>query len=106
MTDPNQYPPDYSLATYGWVTWLSWFGAISAYLARIRHKSISDFSIFAFLCEIVISSFAGLMVFYLCDWQGVDARLTAVYIAICSHFSTRAIFLLRKQVLGITSEDG
>lgn len=104
VQDPNHYPPDYSAATYAWVTWLSWFGAASAYLARMRGKSMSEFSLFAFVCEIVVSSFVGLVTFYLCDWQGIDPRLGAVSIAISAHFSTRAIFLMRRQILGSDDE--
>lgn len=105
MQEPNHYPPDYSLATYLWVAWLSWFGAASAYLARLRNRDAADVSVFSFACEVVISSFVGLMAFYLCDWQGMDPRLAAVTIAISAHFSTRAIFLMRKRILGVSDDE-
>lgn len=100
VVNEANYPPEYSVWTYLWVAWLSAFGAISAYLARMKNKSLSEFSVFAFICEIIISGFAGLVTFYLCDWKGIDSRLAAVSIAISSHFSTRAIFLMKKSLLG------
>ena len=105
VQDPNQYPPDYSLVTYLWVAWLSWFGAASAYLGRLRHRDAREFSVFAFACEVVISSFVGLLAFYLCDWQGMDSRLAAVTIGTSSHFSTRTIFLMRKRILGVSDDE-
>ena len=99
-------PPeaDYPLITLSWVFWLSWFGAISAYLIKVMHAGL-PWSITRLLAECVVSSFVGFVTFLFCDWQAFDPRLTAINIAVSAHFSTRAIFLFRNRFLSDKGDD-
>ncbi len=99
MIDGKQNLPDYSLLTYLWILWLSWWGAAAAYLGKIKGDGVSSFSLFTFFCEITISGFVGVITFFIGDWQELDPRLIAVSVAISGHFSTRALFLIRNKIL-------
>lgn len=46
--------------------------------------------------EIVISTFAGMVTFMLCEWAEVDKMLAAALIAISGHMGARAIILTEK----------
>lgn len=99
-TGGNKFPPDYDGNVYAWAVWLSWFGAISAYLVKLKSANGERFSFYALCSEVVIASFVGVVTLYVCDWQQLSGQLTAVSIAVNAHFSTRALFLLRKKWLG------
>lgn len=85
--------PDYQWSTYLWALWLSWWGAAAAYLQRIRTRGFAGFSIFAFLCEIVISGHVGILTLFLADWQKLVPPMIGFSIGVAGHFSTRAMFL-------------
>jgi hypothetical protein len=85
--------PTYPLGTYLWALWLSWWGAAAAYLQRIKGQGVKEFSIFSFLCEIVISGHVGILTLYLGDWQKFAPPLLGFAIGVAGHFSTRAMFL-------------
>ena len=64
-----------------------WGGAVS-YLCKNRSKRFS----WRDLCvDLVISSFAGVIMHLLCQWAGMDGKLSAALIAISGHMGTRAI---------------
>jgi hypothetical protein len=98
--DGGKFPPDLPPTSYLWAFWLSSFGALSAYLVRLKSSQVPKFSILALTSETVIASFLGLITMYIGVWQHLDGEIIAVSIAINSHFSTRALFLLRKRWLG------
>jgi hypothetical protein len=98
--DAGRFPPDLPPTSYAWAVWLSSFGALSAYLVKLKAQSSNAFSLCSLASETVIASFVGIVTMYICDWQGLSGQLTAVSIAVNAHFSTRALFLLRKRWMG------
>lgn len=94
------HPPEYSLATYVWVLWLALWGGLAAYLQRIKNHGWQSFCAFHMIVEMFTAGFAGLMTFYLCEVQNLDARVTAVAIGMAGHFGTRSVFLIRNRFSG------
>jgi hypothetical protein len=64
-----------------------WGGAVS-HLCKNRSKK---FSARDFVVDLLVSSFAGVMMHLLCQWAHMDGKLSAVLIAISGHMGTRAI---------------
>lgn len=85
--------------TYIWVIWIAWWGAMVAYLHRLKTNDFVGFSWIALFTELTTSGLVGLMTFYLCDFGELDARITAVAVAVAGHMGTRAIFLIRNALV-------
>lgn len=64
-----------------------WGGAVS-HLCKNRSKK---FSARDFVVDLLVSSFAGVMMHLLCQWAHMDGKLSAVLIAISGHMGTKAI---------------
>lgn len=89
-------PFDYSVLTYVWVLLLSAFGGIVNFSRKLHEGRTTPFRLTEFVGEIVTSSFAGLLTFWLCESAGVDKLIAAVLIAISGHMGSRAIFRLER----------
>jgi peptidoglycan/LPS O-acetylase OafA/YrhL len=89
-------PFDYSLLTYVWVLLLSAFGGMVNFSRKLNEGRTSVFRLTEFIGELVTSSFAGLLTFWLCESAGVDKLIAAVLIAISGHMGSRAIFRMEK----------
>ena len=93
---PHKDPSTYSILTYLWVSVLAAWGGLVNYIKKYREGHISRFSINELIGELVTSSFAGVITFWLCEAGGVDPLLSAVFIAIAGHMSARILFLMEK----------
>lgn len=89
-------PFDYSVITYVWVMLLSAFGGMVNFSRKLHEGRTKPFRVTEFIGEIVTSSFAGLLTFWLCESAGVDKLIAAVLIAISGHMGSRAIFRLER----------
>jgi hypothetical protein len=91
---PQKTPEDFSLFTYMWVLGLSVWAGISShfYHMKIDNKA---FSFFAFITDICISGFVGLLTFFFCEASNIEPLLTAVIVGISSHMGARAISLFQ-----------
>lgn len=96
MTDPRNDPTTYSLLTYAWVFGLSMFGGVANFLAKLKRGEVRAFNFVELLGELLISGFAGVMTFYLCEWATFDPLLTAALVGICGHMGSRAVMLGEK----------
>lgn len=85
-------PFDYSVLTYLWVMGLSGFGGAVNFSRKLRAGRTSVFRLTEFLGELLTSSFAGLLTFWLCESAGIDKLVAAVMIAISGHMGSRAIY--------------
>lgn len=91
---PERDPTTYSLITYAWVFLLSIAGGFVAFIRRLNQapKPIPLHIVFARLAgELLISGFAGVITFYLCEYWSFDGLLTAVMVAISGHLGGSAI---------------
>lgn len=105
LTDmPEKDPTTYSLITYVWVTALAAWGGLVSYLKKHKSGVVQRFSVNELIGELVTSSFAGVITFWLCELGEIDPLLSAVFIAISGHMSARIIFLIEnsmeKRLLG------
>lgn len=102
-------PFDYSVLTYVWVLLLSAFGGMVNFSRKVNEGRTTPFRFTEFIGEVVTSSFAGLLTFWLCESAGVDKLIAAVLIAISGHMGSRAIFRierwLERRVVGSVEPD-
>ena len=94
--------PEYSPGSILWALWLSMWGATAAYLQKIKDNGPKAFSFWTFLIETFTAGFIGLMTYLLCDYYGVDQRLSAVWIGINAYTGTRALHVIRKNIGNLT----
>lgn len=80
------------LLTYAWVIGLSLLGGAASFVRRVRSGQSKYSNIVELIGELVVSSFAGLVTFFLCQSAEFDGALSAAFIAISGHMGTRIIF--------------
>ncbi len=80
------------LLTYAWVFGLAMLGGAASFVRRVRSGQARYSNIIELIGELVVSSFAGLVTFFLCRTANFDGALSAAFIAISGHMGTRIIF--------------
>lgn len=85
---------------------LSCWGGIVSHIQRLRihHKSFNwkDLTF-----DLVISSFAGLLTHFFCEYSNVGGSMSAILIAVSGHMGTRAIAgfeKMRDGIFGVSEE--
>jgi hypothetical protein len=84
---------------------LSCWGGIVSYLQRIRLKH-HKFSFIELCFDLSISSFAGLLTYFFCQYAKVGGEMSAILIAVSGHMGTRAIASferMRDRIFGVTA---
>ena len=89
---PEKDPTSYALATYAWVTVLSAWGGLANWLARRRIGVARPYSFTELIGEVVISAFAGILTFWLCEAADLRPLITAALVGISGHMGSRAIY--------------
>jgi len=92
-------PTTYSMLTYMWVFLLAIAGGFVAFIRRLNQTPcpLPLHIVFTRLIgELLISGFAGVVTFYLCEYWGFDQLLTAVMVAISGHLGGGAIDRISK----------
>jgi len=102
----------FDLITYSWVLGLSLLGGVSSFVRRVRNGETRYSNIVEFIGELVISTFAGLVTFYLCQTANLEGALSAALISVSAHMGTRIIYIFEryleayaKRKLGVDSCD-
>jgi hypothetical protein len=93
---PEKDPSNYALITYAWVFLLSAWGGLVSYISKVKAGEARAFNFAELIGELVISSFAGMLTFLLCEAAGLNDLLTAALVGICGHMGSRAIFMFEK----------
>lgn len=104
---PDKDPTTYSALTYLWVFLLAIAGGLVAFIRRLNksHKPLPLLELFIRLSgELIISGFAGVITFYLCEYWEFDQLLTAVLVAISGHLGGGAIDKIAKIWDAITAK--
>ena len=85
--------------TYAWVFGLAMLGGAASFVRRVRSGQAKYSNLIELIGELVVSAFAGLVTFFLCQSSKLDPMLTAAFIAISGHMGTRLIFLAEEQLI-------
>lgn len=93
---PEKDPNSYEIITYLWVIGLSAWGSVVQVLRRATSDLPFAKKMQLIVAEIVVSTFAGMVTFFLCEWAQLDKMLSAALIAISGHMGARAIILTEK----------
>lgn len=88
---PEKDPTSYQLLTYLWVMILASWGGVASYIRRVKAGTAEKFSFIELIGEIVISAFAGVLTFWLCELAGFPGLLTAAFVGVSGHMGSRAI---------------
>jgi len=85
---------------------LSCWGGVVSYIQRLRiHRT--KFNLRDLIFDLVISSFAGLLTHFFCEYSNVSGTMSAILIAVSGHMGTRAIASferMRDKIFGLESE--
>ncbi len=98
-------PTTYTALTYTWVLLLASAGGLVAFIRRLNNAKEPQplkILLIKLLGELVISAFAGIVTFYLCEHLETQSLLTAVLVAISGHLGGNAIDVLTKKIEKIT----
>lgn len=90
---PSFFDQIANLLTYGWVIGLSMLGGAASFVRRVRSGQARYSNIIELVGELVVSAFAGLVTFFLCQSAHFNGALSAAFIAISGHMGTRIIFM-------------
>lgn len=95
MSDfPQHDPASYSLLTYAWVVGLSVWGGVANFCHKLRQGHSRPFNLAELFGELVISGFAGVIAFYLCEAAHIRPIMSAAAVGISGHMGSRAIFMI------------
>ncbi|WLF83812.1 phage holin family protein [Moraxella sp. ZY210820] len=87
-------PTTYTAITYVWVFLLAMSGGLVAFIRRLN-KSKEELPLTMIFCklggELIVSGFAGVVTFYLCEYWNFAPLLTAVCVAISGHLGGASI---------------
>jgi hypothetical protein len=97
---PEKDPTNYGWITYAWVMIVAAAGGAVNFHRKMREGAVRALNFTEFIGELITSAFAGVITFWLCEWQGVPPLLSAVFIAISGHMGSRAIFGIEKWAEG------
>lgn len=84
-------PLSYSLKEYAFVLLMALAGGMASWWAKVRRGEVGAGSLSALIGELSMSAFAGLMVFYLCEWMQLNPLLTACVVGMSGHAGARAL---------------
>lgn len=94
MIEPPKDPSSYPLLTYAWILLLASWGGIVNYIRKVKSNQVERFSIMELIGEIVVSAFAGVMTFWLCELSAFPPLLTAAFVGVSGHMGGRGIALI------------
>ena len=91
-TELAKDPSSISIATYAWVLLLATWGGIVRVVREVKLGGKSWQQILAiFVAEIIISTFAGVITFFMCYSSNVSPLYTAVMTSIAGYMGGRAL---------------
>lgn len=96
IKDPSSIAP----ATYAWVLALSIWGGLARHLQRRKSGEATRAFLLEFACDLIYSSFCGLLTFYMCQATQIDLMTTAALVGISGHMGSRLIFAMESMLQG------
>lgn len=94
---PPEGPFDLALmATYSWVVGIAGIGGLASFHGKVRRGEARWVNISEVLGELVTSSLAGLLTYWLCRATPINEFVAAAMIGVSGHMGSRAMFMLEK----------
>lgn len=90
-------PLSYSLKEYGMVLGVALLGGAVAWADKVRRGHLRAWNLMALVGELATASLAGLLCFWLCEWQEYPRNLTAALTGISGYMGNRALALLERK---------
>lgn len=87
-------PEHIPLISYIIALTLAGWGGVAHYMKRLRETPTSVFTFAELIGELCISSFAGIMVFLMCEWLMTDRIFSAAAAGVAGHMGSKAIYSL------------
>ena len=104
--DPWMFDP----SKYEFVLIIAFMGGVVSYLTGLKNYKFSFFNLFI---RVTVGMFVGLVVFFMCESQGIYGPAQAVAISVGSVVNTEAIMLFKcafrkifKEKFGVTDTQG
>jgi hypothetical protein len=85
--DPLSYP----LRTYGLMLLMAIFGGFVSWYGKVVRKELPVASLFHLIGELATSAFAGMMMFFLCEWAGSPTLLTVALVSMSGHMGAKLL---------------
>ena len=84
------------LGTYVWVTAIAALGGVASFHRRVKSGQARWINVTELIGELVTSSVAGLLTYWMCRSADVNEWLAAAFIGIAGHMGSRALFMFEK----------
>lgn len=84
-------PLDYSLKTYGLMLLMAIFGGFVSWYGKVVRQELPVASLFHLIGELATSAFAGMMMFFLCEWAGSPTLLTVALVSMSGHMGAKLL---------------
>lgn len=97
QSNVSRDPLNYPVRTYGLMLGLAIFGGLVSFYSKARRGDVEALSLMHLVGEIATSAFAGLLVFYLCEYLKIDQMLTAPLVGISGHMGAKVITLIEDE---------
>ena len=97
QSNASRDPLNYPVRTYGLMLGLAIFGGLVSFYSKVRRGDVEALSLMHLVGEIATSAFAGLLVFYLCEYLKIDQMLTAPLVGISGHMGAKVITLIEDE---------
>lgn len=90
-TDTVKDPLAYPLKTYGLMLLMAIFGGFVSWYGKVVRKELPVASLFHLIGELATSAFAGMMMFFLCEWAGSPTLLTVAIVSMSGHMGAKLL---------------
>lgn len=87
----NKDPLNYPLKTYGLMLLMAIFGGFVSWYGKVVRKELPVASLFHLIGELATSAFAGMMMFFLCEWAGSPTLLTVALVSMAGHMGAKLL---------------
>jgi len=90
-TEAAKDPLAYPLKTYGLMLLMAIFGGFVSWYGKVVRQELPVASLFHLIGELATSAFAGMMMFFLCEWAGSPTLLTIALVSMSGHMGAKLL---------------
>jgi hypothetical protein len=90
-SDSVKDPLGYPLKTYGLMLLMAIFGGFVSWYGKVVRNELPVASLFHLIGELATSAFAGMMMFFLCEWAGSPTLLTVALVSMSGHMGAKLL---------------